>query len=75
MTYISVHSLILCLEGEDVLRALRPRLSIVRVHVRHYMSDAVLVVAQSLCVCVEVANTVVFSVKVSVAFEGIVAVE
>ena len=75
MTYISVHSLILCLEGEDVLGALRPRLSIVRVHVRHDMSDAVLVVAQSLCVCVEVTNTVVFSVKVSVAFESVVAVE
>ena len=75
MTYFSVHSLILCLEGEDVLGALRPRLSIVRVHVRHDMSDAVLVVAQSLCVCVEVTNTVVFSVKVSVAFESVVAVE
>ena len=75
MTYISVHSLILCLEGEDVLGALRPRLSIVRVHVRHDMSDAVLVVAQSLCVCVEVAGTVVLPVEVSVALEGVVAVE
>jgi hypothetical protein len=47
----------------------------VRVHVRHDMGHAVLVVAQSLCVCVEVAGAVVFPVKVPVALEGVVAVE
>jgi hypothetical protein len=75
MAYIPVHGLVLRLEGEDVLWALRPRLAVVGVHVSHDMGDAVLVVAQSLCVGVEVADTVVLSVKVSVAFEGVVAVE
>jgi hypothetical protein len=75
MTYIPVHSLVLRLEGEDVLRALRPWFPVVGVHVRHDMSDAVLVVAQSLRVGVKVADTVVFPVEVSVALEGVVAVE
>jgi hypothetical protein len=70
-----MHGLVLCLEGEDVLRALRPGLAVVRVHVSHYMGHTVLVVAQSLCVCVEVAGAVVLPVEVSVAFEGVVAVE
>lgn len=74
-TYIPVHGLVLCLEGEDVLRALRPRLAVVRVHVRHDMGDAVLVVVQSLGVCVEVAGAVVLSIEVPVALEGVVAVE
>jgi hypothetical protein len=70
-----VHGLVLRLESEDVLRALRPGLAVVRVHVSHDMGDAVLVVAQGLCVGVEIANAVVLSVKVSVAFESVVAVE
>ena len=70
-----MHGLVLCLEGEDVLRALRPRLAVVRVHVRHDMGDAVLVVVQSLGVCVEVAGAVVLSIEVPVALEGVVAVE
>jgi hypothetical protein len=75
MAYVPVHGLILRLEGEYVLWALRPRLAVVGVHVSHDMGDAVLVVAQSLGVGVEVADTVVLSVKVSVAFESVVAVE
>jgi hypothetical protein len=39
------------------------------------MGDAVLVVVQSLGVCVEVAGAVVLSIEVPVGLEGIVAVE
>jgi hypothetical protein len=70
-----MHGLILRLESEDVLRALRPGLSVVRIDMRHNMGDAVLVIAQSLCVRVKVAGTVVFSVEVPFALESIVAVE
>lgn len=70
-----MHGLVLRLKSEDVFWALRPWLAVVRVHVRHDVSDTVLVVGESLLIGVEIAGAVVLSVKVSVAFEGVVAVE
>ena len=70
-----MHGFVLRLEREDVLRALRPRLAIVRVHMRHDMGDAVLVIGKSLRVRVEVTDAVELSVEVPVALESVVAVE
>lgn len=39
-SYIAVHRFILGPKGKDILGALRPGLGIVRVHMRHDMSDA-----------------------------------
>lgn len=70
-----MHSLVLRFEREDVLWALRPCLAVVRVDVRHHVSDAVFIVPDRIGVAVEVASAVVLSIKVSVALQSIVAVE
>jgi len=75
MTYIIMHSLILRLKRKDVLRALRPRLAVVRVNVRHHVRDAVFVVADCIGVAVEVACAVILPVEVAIVLQGVVAVE
>lgn len=74
-TYVVVHSFVLRLERKDILWALRPRLAVVRVDVRHHVRDAVLVVADCFRVAVEVVDAVRLPVEVSLAFERVVAVE
>jgi hypothetical protein len=75
VSYVTVHSLVLCLEGEDVFRALRPRLAIVWVDVRHDMSDAIFVVANCFGAAVEIAGAVILAVEILLAFQSVVAVE
>jgi hypothetical protein len=70
-----VHSLVLRLESEDVLRALRPRLAIVWIDVRHNMGDAILVVANSFGAAVKVAGAVILAIEILLPFQSVVAVE
>ena len=70
-----MHSLVLRLKRKDVLRALRPCFAVVRVDVRHYVGDAVFVVADCFGVAVEVVDAVRLPVEVSLVFERVVAVE
>lgn len=60
-----MHRFILRLERKDILRALRPRLAVVRVDVRHHVRDAVFVVADCVGVAVEVVDAVRLPVEVS----------
>ena len=75
MTYVVMHRLVLRLKRKDIFRALRPCFAVVRVDVRHYVGDAVFVVADCFGVAVEVVDAVCLPVEVSFAFEGIVAME
>jgi hypothetical protein len=70
-----MHSLVLRLKRKNILRALRPRLAVVRIDVRHHVGDAVLVVPDCVGVAVEVAGAVPLSVEVSLVLQGVVAVE
>jgi hypothetical protein len=74
-TYVVMHSLVLRLKRKDVFRALRPCFAVVRIDVRHHVSDAVFVVADGIGVAVEVAGAVPLSVEVSLVLQGVVAVE
>jgi hypothetical protein len=75
VSYVTVHSLVLRLESEDVLRALRPRLAIVWIDVRHNMCDAILVVANSFGAAVKVASAVIHAIEILLTFQSVVAVE
>lgn len=70
-----MHSFVLRFKCEDVLWALRPRLAVVRVDVRHHVRDAVFVMADCFRVAVEVVDAVRLPIEVSLVFEGVVTVE
>jgi hypothetical protein len=73
--YVTVHSLILRLESEDVFRALRPRLAVVWVDMRHDMGDAIFVVANCFRAAVKIAGAVVLTIEIFLPLQSVVAVE
>jgi len=70
-----MHSLILSFKREDVLRALAPRLAIVRIDMGHDMSDPILEVLDGVAVSIEVPGSVPFPVEVDICCEGVVTVD
>ena len=75
ITYLLVHGLVLCLEGENVLGALSPSLAIVGVDMAEYVSDPRLEVGDGIAVGIEISGSVPLPVKVAAALQGVVAVD
>lgn len=74
-THVVVHRLVLRLECEDVLAALRPRLARVGVDVAQHPLDALLELADGTGVRVEVACAVPLPIEVGVRLQSVEAVE
>src|SRR5690242_269597 len=73
--YLGMHSFILSLEREDVLRALCPGLPICRIDVCENVCNAVFEVLDGIAVGVEVTSAIPLAVEVFVALQGIVRVD
>ena len=69
-----MHSLVLCFESKDVLRALSPGLSIGGVDVCKNVGNPVFKVFDGFGVGVEVASAVPIPIKILVTFKSVVAV-
>jgi hypothetical protein len=70
-----VHGFVLGLKCKYVFRALSPGLAVCGVDMCKNMSDTVFELADRVGVRVEVASAVVFPVKVTVAFQGVIAMD
>ena len=70
-----MHGLILCLECKDVFRALRPWFAIVWVDMRHYIGNAVFVMANGFRAAVKLANAIILPVEIPLVFQRVVAME
>jgi len=75
VAYLWVHGLILSLKCKYVLGALSPGFAVCGIDMCKNMGNAVFELADRVGVCVEVASAVVFSVEVTVAFKGVVAMD